>query len=138
MGLLESELGSPWMVQPRQWVILTLYTLSRDRSSPWGLKWGPFGVQASAAPLSKPFTGGSGVKGAISVAREPIAQPTPEGNQQQGPAVARDTEHARAQPKLRPVGDIMLQPPSNPTNDDSELVSSRSTFCPSSRLPLPV
>lgn len=132
MGLLESELGGPWEVT------LTLYTLSRDRSFPWGPKWNPFGVQASAAPISKPFTGGSGVKGAISVAREPIAQPTRERNQQQGPAVARDTEHARAHPKLRPVGDIMLQPTSSSTNDDSELVSSRSTFRPSLRLPFPV
>lgn len=69
---------------------------------------------------------------------ESIAQPTPERHQQQGPAVARNTEHARAHPKLRPVGDIMLHPQSNPTNADSELVSSRSTFRPSSRLPFPV
>lgn len=73
MGLLESDLGGPWEVQLRQEVILTLCTLSRDRSSPWGPKWSPFGVQASAAPISisKPFTGGSRVKGAISVARNP-------------------------------------------------------------------
>lgn len=39
----------------------------------------------------------------------------------------------RVQPKLRPVGDITPHPPSNPTNVDSELVNSRSTFRPSSR-----
>lgn len=82
-------------VQPRQGDILILCTLSRDRSSPWGPNRSPFGVQSSAAPVFKSFLGGSGVKSAISVDHEPAAQPTPEQNQQQRPAVARDTAHAR-------------------------------------------
>lgn len=71
MGLLESEPGGPCGYNPGRGDILTLCTLSRGRSSPWGPNRGPFGVQLSAAPLSKPFPGGSGVKGAISVDGEP-------------------------------------------------------------------
>lgn len=61
--------------------------MRRNRSPPWGSIRGPFGVQSSAASVSKePITpafrprGGSGVKGTISADAEPVAQPTPEPN----------------------------------------------------------
>lgn len=137
-GVIRVRTGRPVGVQPRQGVILTLCSLSGDGSSPWGPNRGPFGVLSSAAPVSKPFPGGSGVKGAIFCRRR-----TPQPSQTQVGINSRGqlwhvTLRMRAHPKLRPAGDIMAHPPSNPTNVDSELVSSRSTFRPLSRLPFPV